>query len=110
MTREVRFEPEASDELDHAALWYEGRSAGLGMEFLSAVDRAVTMLRRWPHAALIAIDLPEDLTVRRAPVVRCPYRVVYMETLTALCVLAIAHDSRRPSYWVGRLRKRGSSA
>jgi plasmid stabilization system protein ParE len=105
VTPEIRFEPEASDELDHAALWYQRRRPGLGFEFLDAVDRSVAMIRRWPHAAPLATDLPRDLIVRRAPVDQFPYRLVYLETPTAIRVLAVAHDSRRPNYWVNRIRE-----
>jgi len=38
MNRPFRNEPEASTELEEAALWYEGRRPGLGTEFLEAVD------------------------------------------------------------------------
>lgn len=103
MSLVVLFEPEASDELDHAALWYPGQRSGLGYEFLDAVDRAVAMIQRWPHPAPLATDLPKELTVRRAPVGTFPYRIVYLDTPTAIRVLAIAHESRRPNYWLDRL-------
>jgi len=99
----VRFEPEASDELDEAALWYEHRSGGLGTEFLNAIDQAVAMITRWPHAAPLAADLPKDLVVRRAPVSHFPYHLVYLETAEAIRVLAVAHDAKRPGYWRDRL-------
>lgn len=76
MSPGVRFEPEASDELDEAALWYEHRSDGLGTAFLNAIDQAVAMVTRWPHAAPQATDLPKDLVVRRAPVSHFPYHLV----------------------------------
>ena len=105
MTLEVRFEPEASGELAHAALWYQGQRSGLGQEFLDAVDRAVAMVQRWPDAAPLATDLPKELIVRRAPVETFPYRLIYLETPTAIRVLAVAHESRRPNYWMNRLPK-----
>ena len=48
MNRPFRTEPEASAELEDAALWYEGRRRGLGVEFLEAVDaiRAAQIARR----------------------------------------------------------------
>lgn len=103
MTLEVRFELEASRELDDAALSYEGERAGLGLAFLDAVDGAVTMIQRWPDAASHAADLPDDLAIRRAPVRAFPYRLVYLKTATALRVLAVAHDAREPGYWAGRI-------
>ena len=50
MTRQVRFEAEASSELGEAALWYESRRKGLGLAFLGAVDRAIEAIVRWPDA------------------------------------------------------------
>jgi plasmid stabilization system protein ParE len=105
VTPEVRFEPEASGELDHAAWWYQRQRSGLGLEFLDAVERAVAMVQRWPHAAPLATDLPKELIVRRAPVDTFPYRLIYLETPSAIRVLAVAHESRRPNYWMDRLSK-----
>lgn len=104
MTLVARFESEASDELEHAALWYQRQRSGLGLAFLDAVDRAVAMIQRWPDAAPLATDLPKELIVRRAPVETFPYRVVYLTTPDAIRVLAIAHESRRPNYWMDRLQ------
>ena len=103
MTPEVRFEPEASGELEHAVLWYEGQRSGLGQDFLNAIDRAVAMVQRWPHAAPLATDLAKELIVRRAPVETFPYRLIYVETPSAIRILAVAHESRRPNYWMDRL-------
>ena len=104
MSRGVRFEPEASDELDEAAVWYEHRANGLGTKFLGAVDETVVTVTRWPQAAPLETDLPRDLIVRRAQVHQFPYRIVYLLTPTAIRVLAVAHDSRRPGYWHERIK------
>ncbi len=106
MTLEARFESEAVRELEAAALRYEAERAGLGLEFLDAVDRAVSMIQRWPDVAPRAADLPDDIVIRRAPVRAFPYRLVYLKTATALRVLAVAHDSREPGYWSDRIRNR----
>jgi toxin ParE1/3/4 len=103
VTLEVRFESEAARELDEATLRYEGERAGLGLEFLDAVDRAVSMIERWPEAAPRATELPDNIFVRRAPVRAFPYRLVYLRTATALRVLAVAHDAREPGYWTSRI-------
>src|SRR5439155_23809272 len=49
-------------------------------------------------------SVPAELPVRRAPVKRFPYHVVYLETSEAIRILAFAHDSRRPGYWYHRAR------
>jgi hypothetical protein len=36
-------------------------------------------------------------------VMRFPYHVVYLETSGNLRILAIAHDRRKPGYWMKRL-------
>lgn len=103
MSRQVRFIPEASSELEDAARWYEQRHAGLGLAVLAAVDEAVESLVRWPQAGAPIDGLPEDLDVRRVPVSRFPYHLAYLVTEDEIHVLAIAHDRRRPVYWSGRV-------
>ena len=41
MNPAFRQEPEASAELEDAALWYEGQRLQLGLEFVQAVDHAL---------------------------------------------------------------------
>lgn len=38
MARQLRFHPLVADDISAAIDWYEGRSAGLGERFRSAVD------------------------------------------------------------------------
>jgi plasmid stabilization system protein ParE len=99
----VRFEDEADAEYREAGRWYEARRTGLGMEFFDAVDAAPELIVRMPHAGAPVPRLPPDLPVRRAPVKRFPYHVIYLETHTTIRVLAVAHDRRRPGYWRTRL-------
>lgn len=103
MTRRLRTEPEASAELGEAALWYENKRAGLGGEFLEAVDDAFEFIDRFPAAGTPVSDLPLDLPVRRVPVRRFPFHVVYLElTDDVIRVLAFAHDRQSPGYWLSR--------
>ena len=86
-----------------AARWYEMHRAGLGIEFLEAVDAAVAGIAETPRMGSLVPGVP-DQTSRRRPVRRFPYHVVYMELSDRLQILAVAHDRRRPGYWAGRLR------
>jgi plasmid stabilization system protein ParE len=97
-----RIEPEAADELDQAVWWYESRRPGLGQELLAAVDECLDLMARWPGAGSLVPGLPPDLVVRRAPVRRFPYHVVYLDTESGIRILAFAHDRRRPDYWRSR--------
>ena len=99
----LRTEPEASVELAKAAVWYEAKREGLGLEFLEAVDAALDFITRFPQAGSSVPLVPKDLLVRRVPVRRFPFHVVYMETADAFRLLAFAHDRRLPGYWVSRM-------
>jgi plasmid stabilization system protein ParE len=85
-----------------AARWYERHRAGLGSDFLAAVDTAVATIAEAPG---IGSPVPgiSDPTIRRLPLRRFPYHVVYLEFPDRLQILAFAHDRRRPAYWVGRV-------
>lgn len=103
MNPRVRFEDEAEAEYRAAGQWYEDRRVGLGLEFIDAVDATIDLIVRMPHAGAPVGRLPPALLVRRAPVTRFPYHVVYLEVETTIRVLAVAHERRRPGYWKSRL-------
>jgi plasmid stabilization system protein ParE len=103
MNRPFRTEPEASAELQHAAVWYESRRPGLGVEFLEAVDATLDRISRWPQAARRVPGVSVDISARKAPVGRFPYHIAYLETPNAIRILAFAHDSREPGYWYSRV-------
>lgn len=105
VTRPVRTKPEASDELNEATLWYDRQRVGLGSEFLDAVDVALAHIARWPQAGLRVPDVSAELPVRRVPLRRFPYHVVYLEMPEQIRILAIAHDHRLPEYWRSRAVK-----
>jgi len=103
VNRSLRPEPEASAEFEDAVRWYEGRRAGLGLEFVESVDATLALLARWPDAGHRIRGVPSEIPARRLPLSRFPYHVVYLEWDGAIRILAFAHDSRRPSYWLSRV-------
>jgi plasmid stabilization system protein ParE len=98
----LRISDEADAEMAEAARWYERHRLGLGAEFLAAVDAAVARIE---ENLRIGSPTPRvaDEAIRRVFVRRFPYHVVYIELPDRLQILAVAHDRRRPGYWVGRL-------
>src|ERR1017187_1836316 len=48
MPVELVIAPEAELDIAEAYIWYEGRRAGLGEEFLSSVDACMESIRRQP--------------------------------------------------------------
>jgi plasmid stabilization system protein ParE len=103
LTPHVRISEEAAAEMAEAARWYEMHRAGLGAEFLNAVDAAVARIVETPRLGSLVPGV-SDQTIRRRAVPRFPYHVVYTELADRLQILAVAHDRRRPRFWVGRLR------
>ena len=103
MNRRFRPEPEASAELEDAAVWYNGRRPGLGVEFVRAVDAALEQIARWPEIGRVVPGVPDDVPARRFPVERFPYHIAYLEWDGVIRLLAFAHDRRQPGYWFSRV-------
>lgn len=101
----VRVEPEAKQELAAAAAWYEQQREGLGRELLAEVDSVFTAIAHSPSRYPLYPRVSADLGVRRAAARRFPYSIAFIEFASVVRVLAIAHEKRRPGYWVGRLKE-----
>jgi len=74
--------------------WYEGQRAGLGEEFLGAVDASFDAIEQFPE--MFARVHGE---VRRAVVSRFPYAVFYRVEPKRVVVLAVLHMARDPKLW-----------
>lgn len=100
----VRVEPEAKQELAAAAAWYEERHEGLGRELVEEVDAVLAAIAPAPNRFPLYPRVAPALGVRRAAARRFPYSIAFIDLADAVRVLAVAHDKRRPGYWVGRLK------
>jgi hypothetical protein len=101
----VRVEPEAKQELAAAAAWYEQRRAGLGLELTAEIDAAFAAIAREPRRFPLYPRVASELGVRRGAARKFPYSIAFIELPAAIRVIAVAHERRRPGYWVGRLTK-----
>jgi plasmid stabilization system protein ParE len=87
----VLFRPEARDDVLDARDWYERQSAGLGAEFVRALEAAVAIAQRNPEA------FPSVLgDFRRVLLRRFPYSIVYQMQPDTLVVFACFHQRRSP--------------
>ncbi len=103
---ELPFENEAVRELEAAAIWYESEREGYGEVFLDEVEAKVRRAARFP-ASGPRIALPGLLPANDArsfPLQRFQYQVITAIVAGRRAVVAIAHTSRRPGYWMDRLR------
>jgi toxin ParE1/3/4 len=103
MSKLVRLDPEAEEEIAAGIDWYEKQEPGLGAEFLDEIKAAMRSLRA-PGAECGAVrGIPRELGVRRKLVKRFPYLIIFIEFENAVRVIAVAHGARRPSYWRRRI-------
>lgn len=102
MSKPVRVARGARAELRAAARWYELRREGLGAEFLSAADRAVDRIRRFPTSGGLVVDADPSLGIRHLLFEQFPYAILYVELPQQIRIIAFAHTSRAPGYWKSR--------
>lgn len=94
---------EASAELEAAALWYEEHRADLGQDLLAEAARAIELIEQSPETWPPWLQVPHR-GVRQFLLTRFPFRVLYVTGRDQVLIVAFAHTSRDPSYWLGRVR------
>ena len=99
----VRIHEAAAQELEEAAAWYEEEAPGTGIRLLDAFENAVSLLRDEPIPLAATTGQANVLGAKRLLLHRFPFDVVILEEDTELIVVAVAHQSRRPGYWIDRL-------
>lgn len=100
MKKSIQLTAGARDDYLAAQDWYEAQRAGLGEEFLEAVLETLRGLQ--PTEQYRVVRRAHGQPVRQAHLRRFPYRVVFMELEESIRVLAVAHERRRPGYWLER--------
>lgn len=93
----VVFSEHARQELDDAARYYELEFQGLGQRFLYEVAAAANRIAEYPEAWSI-----ERGEVRNCILHRFPYKLLYSVQADHIFVIAVAHQHRKPDYWVER--------
>jgi plasmid stabilization system protein ParE len=89
--------PKPGKELFEAIQYYESESRGLGAAFLSTVNEGIDQLLEFPESAPILYA-----KVRRKPLRRFPYSLLYSLRKEHVRILAVMNQKRRPFYWRGR--------
>ena len=93
---------EAEAELLSAMLYYEDRQEGLGQDFYERVSNTMAAIARDPLRHPVYEGVRSTRSLRRAPVGRFPYIVIYEVREEEAIVIAVAHSSRQPGYWEDR--------
>ena len=92
---EVVFSKLAVLELEDATRFYEIELEGLGMRFGQEVRKAALRIAGYPKAWSI-----ETGDVRKCLLHRFPYKLLYSVEDDHIFVIAVAHQHRRPDYWI----------
>ncbi len=91
-------DPEAEYELIDGAIYYANQShRELGLAFIAEFERSLEVLRMRPLLGAVWRE-----NTRRFALRRFPYSIIYQVTDETLRVIALAHQRRKPGYWVGR--------
>ncbi len=98
MIPDADIHPQASRELEEAALFYDQRVKGLGQRFLRTVEKAIEHILLFPEAAPVVGE-----TVRQKVLARFPYSLFYVFEKNAILFVAVTHQKREPMYWKDRL-------
>jgi len=87
----------ARDEMHQAIDWYAARNLDAADRFSAALEQAFESIReapsRWPVV---------EEGIRHYVLREFPYSIIYAETVHGVFVYAVAHGSRRKSYWTHR--------
>lgn len=95
----VKYYEAAEAELLSEIGYLELQVKGLGRRFYEEVLRAERLIAQFPESA-------EEIRpgIRRRLLRQFRYSLIYSREKDSLLILAVAHHSRRPGYWVGRVR------
>jgi plasmid stabilization system protein ParE len=92
------FHPEAELEFIAAFEWYWGKNHSTANAFDDAVIDAIGLIRRNPAVWPVYLHGTQKFVVRKFP-----YNIAYRQNGERLEIIAVAHQRRRPGYWVDRL-------
>jgi toxin ParE1/3/4 len=94
---QVEFLPEVNDDVLEAYDWYEAQAAGLGNQFIIAIDAAIHQIEREPELFQKIYKV-----IRKCNAKRFPFGVFYTLNKKVITVIAVTHLARHPKTWKHR--------
>jgi plasmid stabilization system protein ParE len=91
--------PAAAKDIFDAYDWYEAQQAGLGVQFLNAVDRNFQRIAEKPGLYPIVLR-----GARRALMRGFPYSIFFRVLGDEARILGVIHQHRHPKGWMRRLQ------
>lgn len=93
----VKFSKNAVLELEDAVDYYNQEHPGLGIRFENEVKKAVEKISDYPTSWSL-----ERGEIRKYLMHKFPYKLLYSIEKDHLFIIAVAHQHRRPDYWIDR--------
>lgn len=94
----IELHPGADDEFAAQVAYYEDQETGLGQRFYAEVIAYLDWISANPEVPRMREGH------RRVNLKVFPFYVAYTAERDRVWVLAVAHGSKRPRYWVDRIR------
>jgi plasmid stabilization system protein ParE len=94
----LEFLPEARAEFRDAVDFYEDKQSGLGKRFRAEIGEACRTIAAHP-----LLWREREGGFRRVNCPVFPYYIAYFIRGDSIVIAAVAHGSRHPDYWQGRL-------
>ena len=97
MSLPITFHRAASAEISEASAWYESKRIGLGVEFITEIERCVSLASEHPPQFAAVRN-----SIRRVVANRFPYSIYFRAEKHRIVVLAVFHGRRDPAIWRDR--------
>lgn len=92
---DIRFSEYAYAEMQDAIEYYNLQQEGLGVIFQQELKNAVDRIAKFPMLYSISIE-----NIRKCILHKFPYMFFYIHTDEIILVLSVAHQHRKPFYWL----------
>ena len=89
----------AREEFHSAIKYYESQQTNLGRKFQSDVENSISRIKEFPKA-YVSIKNDE----RRCLLHKFKYSIFYSIEESYILIIAIAHQHRKPDYWIDRIK------
>ncbi len=94
----VEFIEAANLELDDAIKYYNHQMEGLGDEFLDDVFNTIQLIKLFPEAWTQISNNTKKTVLKKFP-----FNLIYTIHDDKIYKIAVAHQHRKPDYWIDRL-------
>lgn len=99
LVRKAYFPEATEDEYKAIRAWYADQSETLAETFKAEVMRAVAFIEQFPEGSPISSGQVRKKVLRKP----FEYTLFYVIEEERIRVLSVAHQKRRPGYWVDRI-------